>query len=237
MSSVKAFSDKIRGQIEEDPSNPEIFNNLKLLANFYFRGVKFVNNVQQLEEICNIAAEDMYMKIYKGLDIQNPIGYLYSYRYTYLNEMKKIEYTEVIDAEGYDVAMGILTMCVGSSMSLENSYDVVWIKDYLRRIPKQVDYILDNCCRYKKGTSVYRNIYTSIILSLMCDDVVTFFIESKIYNYFLLMLNKVRDALFDDIKNNLLDNNLTYDGNLDVLLDILRLSNVDRYIPEVLDNE
>ncbi len=237
MSTIKTFSDKIRKQIEEDPNNPDIFNNLRLLANFYFRGVKFVDNEQQLEEISNIAAEDMYMRVYNGMKLYNPIGFLYKFRYTYFKEMKKIEYTEVIECEDYDMTMGLLNMCVGSSISLENSYDVIWIKDYLQRIPQQVDYILSKCCRYKKGTSIYRNIYTSIMLSLYKDDIIPLFISSKIHNYFLLMLNKVKDELFDDIKNNLLDNNLTYDGNLDMLLNILRLSNVDRYIPEVLDNE
>lgn len=236
MSDVKVFSDKIRKQIENDPSDPEIFNNLKLLANFYFRGVKFVNNEQQLDSICNIAAEDMYMKIYNGMDIKSPISYLYSYRYTYWQEMRKFEYSEIIECEDYDTALGVMTMCSGSSITLEHCYDVVWIKDYLNRIPKQIDTILESCCRYKKGTSIYRNIYNSILLSLMQDKIITFFIEFKIYNYFLLMLNKVKDELFTDIKNNLLEHDVSYFGNLDLLLEILRLSNIDMYMSEGLND-
>lgn len=238
---LKLFSDKIREQIEEDPNNPEIFNNLKLLAHFYFRGTKFVNKEQYLETISNIAAEDMYMKIYKGMDMKNPISYLYSYRYTYLKEMQKLDYPDIIDTQdldyGYDMSMAIIQMCSGSSMAFDDDYNIVIIKDYLKRIPNLVDSILSKCCRYNKGTSIYKNIYTSILLSLLKNETVTFFISSTLHNYLLLMLNKVRDELFDDIRNNLLDNDLRYDGNLEVLLNVLKLSNIDMYIPEVLNNE
>lgn len=230
---LKVFSNKIVDQIKEDVNNPEIFNNLRLLASFFFRGTKFVSNQEQVEEISNIAAEDMYLKIYKGVEIQNPIAYLYSYRYTYLKEMQKMLYTEVIEAPTYDIKMSVITMCMGSALSIKKDYDKIWLVDYLERIPDKVDSILSKVCRYKKGTSIYSDIYISIILSLYLDDESALFIEQKLHNYFLLMLNKIRNELYEDIKYNLLDSSeFNYDGNLEILLNVLRVSNEEMFISE-----
>lgn len=71
----------------------------------------------------------------------------------------------------------------------------------IKNSPKYIDYVLENFCRYREDTKIYRNIRTSLLLSALNNKVVLFRLGEDMRDYVKILYNKYISVFTEDLFN------------------------------------
>lgn len=190
---------EIHSRIEKDRNDPEIYNLIQKLAYGMLSRCKYMDKYEDLIEVSHLVAEDLYMKIYKGIDIHWIIGYISKAKMGYVRQFRKLTDPQVIDTDGnLQLEDNIITMSCAGSRNTHRAYNEVDLLESFDSMPTVIDKIIANSSRYNEFSSSYNNIYISVLLSFINDNWESpiFLDESEEY-YFILIYNKVRNDLIE----------------------------------------
>lgn len=217
---------QIKELIAEDVSNPEIYDKIYKLMCMFLNYKKLVSDYSDVDNIALLAAEDLFLKLQRGVVITSWIGYINRCYHAYIRMWRKMSSTEIIDVTtDRKLEEAIIEMCSASSSSesIRQDYNRIYDYEYLENIPKIVERVLGSS-KYIKDTSEYLNAYLSILLSLQKHEYISYNQTEDNKRYTRLIYNKTCDMITENVKT--LASCVDEDGRMS-LLQLHALSNAD----------
>lgn len=173
----------IRSMEEEDISNPEIYPQLFELAFGIIQYKKWVELAKDAKEIAEYIAEDMFLTIRNGTLIYAPLEWIRRRIQGYIVRYRKENNTEIISiADDPALKEGIEYMSTGSSKSTQQDYVRIYERDYIDKLGLVVNEIMDSS-RYKKNSTEYLNLRTSLMLSVLRGSQIDYHLDEECSRY------------------------------------------------------
>lgn len=216
------MENELKALIEKDVKNPDIYNKIYKLSEYYINWRKLLNNNSDVEGVATIMAEDLYMKIYRGGTIESWIGYMRLYCKAAIRMYRKMTSSEIIDTTtDPNLAEGIVLMSTSYPESFED--DIITNKLYFDNIPNIIDNFMENISRYPKYTKEYMNSKLSILLSINAKKFISYNLDDSSLAYTRLLYNIVLNKLLNNFK----DNNVKRASNSFSLMQLYTMGNAD----------
>lgn len=217
------MENELKELIEKDVNNPEIYNKIYKLSEYYLNWRKLLTNSTEVEEVATIMAEDLYMKVYKGGYIKSWIGYMRLYCKAAIRVWRKMTSSEIIDVSNdLELAESIVTMSTTYPKSFEDEKIIDEI--YFDNIPQVIDTIMQRISRYPKYTKAYMNCKLCILLSINVGRFISYNLDKETRSYARLIYNVILDNILKDFKFN----NVKKSDNSLSLLQMYAIENADK---------
>lgn len=214
---VKDIEARLSYLCENELNNPEIYELLKQLAAIYIFQNRYVYGYSDIDSVCHDVASDTYLRVLSGrTHITKWMYYIgKSIKYSYISKQRAIEHQIFETENNPGLRDAIITMCAGSSKSINDSFNNLQKISFLQNIDSLIRYVM-NQTKFKPESKEWWTLYTNVCLSLYYDKVVYFRIEKKLRPYVDLLLHKFREAF---LKSEFMENDFdTVDEDLPSLL-------------------
>lgn len=189
--SVPEIEQRLTELVETDIRSGEIYELLKQLAAIWVFQNKYVYGYSDIEAVCHDVAADTYMRVLEGrTQITKWMYYIgRSLKLSYITNQKRIEH-EVVDTEGNpQLRDAVITMCAGSSKSINDTFNAVQKISFLENIDVLIRRAVSTT-KFKPTSKEWWLIYTSVCISLKKDKLIYFRIPEQLKPYVKFVYNK-----------------------------------------------
>lgn len=210
---------ELKEEIAKDRTSEKVYYLIYELVYRYLMRSKKVHGVSDMEGIATVAAEDLYMKIYNGGEVNYWIGYIAKTIICSIKTYRSMVDTQIIDATNdSDLRDGIIRMSTSNSEGIIEKrnfeYDRILDSMFCESIPETIDSILRKICRYNEYSREFFEIRTAIVVSIITDrEIDDFMIDEEFYPYYRFVSSVLKDKLKvemdKDFENNSLMGNMT----------------------------
>lgn len=195
------IENELKDEINKNVNNPRVYELIYELVYRYLQKTHKVDTEEDRVGVATVAAEDLYMKIYNGGEINYWTGYIAKTIICSIKNYRRMTASEIIDTtDDSDLREGIIRM------STSNSDDVIErrltehdrILDILfcDSVPGIIYKIVSEVCRYNEYSEEFLQIYTSVCTFILTDGFVDeFMIDENLYSYYKFILNVVKIKL------------------------------------------
>lgn len=219
---------QIKVLIEEDVTNPEIYNKIYDLAAYFLRWKKAVPEYD-IDGVASIVAEELYLKVYNGAEIISWIGYLSRFYHAAIRVWRKMNSSELIDAtDNYELAQGVIMMSTSGSLTDTESYQKVFDNLYFDSLPLTIDSVME-ASRYAEYTKEYMNARLSIVLSLCSNKFISYNLSKSEEMYTRMLYNLAKDRIVENVKDNNADDHFLSSMSLMQLFTLSNANISDNY--------
>lgn len=195
------IENQIKSLVEEDVTNPEIYNKIKDLAEYFLRWKHLVSG-NEVEDVAYIIAEELYLKVYNGGTISSWIGYINRFYYAAIRVHRKMNGSEIIDTEDdVELANGIVAMSTSGSDYSSEGYKRILDNMYFESLPDVVDEVMRRS-KYQEFTKEYMNSRFSIILSLCSTKFISYNLDKPDEMYTRMLYTLAKDLIIENVKAN-----------------------------------
>lgn len=166
-------------------------------------------NYSNVVEFSEFAAEELTLLVmrdeYYRLQVRSWVNMLPSIltRMTIVQYRRFLEDFECVHGNKFnqDVGDAISKMNKNRFVAEQRYRDDIENLEIIKGASKYVDYVMENFCRYNKDTKTYRNLKTSLLLSVMNNKLVLYRVDKNLENYVKLLYNKYISIFTDDLFN------------------------------------
>lgn len=196
---INDLEKKLKRAIEEDVNNPDVYNMIFELSKYYLKQNKVLSCTIPLEEVAHLMAEELYMKILRGGEINKWLGYMnFAYKQA-VGTWQKMFGREFIDCrDDYDLENAIVSMSVAGGYEL-TPFQHLYDNSYIEGLTVQINKLMD-ASRCVEGTSEYMNVRLSLILSMTHGMFVSYHLDDSQRQYANALLNALQIMIRDDLK-------------------------------------
>lgn len=189
----------IKKLVAADKKDPRVFTRIQELVYKYLLRNRVFPGYDTAREASYDIAEYLYLRLLEGHEIQSWIGYIkkiYPGFYTsYMNRQ-----TEIIDTSNdIDLANAVVRMISASTMD-DDSIDQIYVREYLRSIPKIVEETLRES-HFFAYTPEYLNARLSLLLSIAQDKYVSYNLNEADSAYVKLLYKVLCTRIMHEIKS------------------------------------
>lgn len=219
MRKLTEIESELKEEIAKDRTSEKVYLLIYELVYRYLMRSKKVHGVVDMEGIATIAAEDLYMKIYNGGEINYWIGYIAKTIICSIKTYRSMVDSQIIDATNdSDLRDGVIRMSTSRSEEIieKRSIDYERILDsmFCESVPKTIDSILKQICRYNEYSEEFLKIRTAIVVNIITNGCVDdFMIDKDFYPYYHFVFSVLKDKLKlemdKDFEHNGLMSNMT----------------------------
>ena len=169
---------------------------------------RIFNNLDYYDDFSHHMAAALYMRLVDKT--KTPIKSISNYINTTLkgfyDDFAKYEFSQIIDPRYMDneleVRFGIEEFIKDQVLQQDDAFDEIYLSEYIEKLPRCVKSILKES-GYTGNSLQLKNLYDSVILSLVTSKELTFRLDSNIKSIFSLILTDVKSRLNKDIQDNL----------------------------------
>lgn len=183
------YEQRIKSLIEEDPQDPQIYEDLQRMIYMFLRRKGAGNNEKDVEDVSFTIAGDLWMRIIEGERFTFYIGYLSKIYHDYF----KGYYIDKRYNEPYDPSYDMRV--IGGEINNPKRFQEVIDKIYLEQIESVINGFFESGCKYRKGTRAWINLKLSLTLSLYRQTIVNYHLEPDQFAYLKILLVKFHEKV------------------------------------------
>lgn len=208
------IENELKLEIERDRTSDKVYLLIYELVYRYLMRSKKVRGTTDMEGVSTIAAEDLYIKVSKGGEINYWIGYIARTIISSIKEYRSMNDPQIIDTtDDSDLRDGVIRMSTSRSEEIieKRSIDYERVLDsmFCESVPKTIESILRKICRYNEYSEEFYKIKTAIMVAIITDGVVDdFMIDKEFYPYYRFMFSVLKDKLKIEMDNDFEHNGL-----------------------------
>lgn len=183
------YESLIKDKIKVQRDDPEIYNLLCQMISMFLQRKKVCKCLQDVEDISCIISGDIFMKIVEGSDFSYFLGYLEKVYRSYIESFYEFSRNEI--------SIDLISESTGAlyNKSSHKKYSEINNRVYLEEVGRVVDELMDETCKYVRGSSSYLNLKISLYLSILRKREINFHLSGEEFLYLRLLVIRFYDKV------------------------------------------
>ena len=169
---------------------------------------RIFNNSDYYDDFSHHMAGSLYMRLIDKTKppIKSISNYINTTLKGFYDDFARYEFSQIIDPKYMDneaeVRYGLEEFIKNQVLQQDDAYNDIYLNEYIHKMPKCIKTILEES-GYTPDKLQFKQLYDSVILSMIEEKEVTFKIDADLKAIFPLILTDIKSRLNKDIQENL----------------------------------